>query len=193
MKNNADDRLRDLPQWSQPFTENLEDTETLAPAQVSQDSDSERTTKVAEKLMMHTTFTHFPKSRDCDVCLRTKITTAPCRRRTGEVSIPRGEKFRDLIKADYKVLNEECESRNNHRYAVVVQDLATQWIQSHPCKNKTSQETEEFTKVSRAIRKAKGHLHKKILGIFQNPVKIIGRQHLIDLRRMAFLNEEYKE
>ena len=33
------------------------------------------------------------------------------------------------------------ESRNNHRYAVVVQDLATQWIQSYPCKTKTSQET----------------------------------------------------
>ena len=31
--------------------------------------------------------------------------------------------------------------RNNHRYAVVVQDLATQWIQSFPCKTKNSQET----------------------------------------------------
>ena len=28
----------------------------------------------------------------------------------------------------------------NHRYAVVVQDLATQWIQSYQCKTKTSQE-----------------------------------------------------
>ena len=35
-----------------------------------------------------------------------------------------------------------CESRNNHRYAIVVQDLATQWIQSYPCKTKTSQETQ---------------------------------------------------
>ena len=35
-----------------------------------------------------------------------------------------------------------CESRNNHRYAVVVQDLATQWIQAYPCKTKTSQETQ---------------------------------------------------
>ena len=31
----------------------------------------------------------------------------------------------DLITADRKVLSEGCESRNNHRYAVVVQDLAT--------------------------------------------------------------------
>ena len=37
----------------------------------------------------------------------------------------------------------EGESRNNHPHAVVAQDLATQWIQSCPCKTKTSQETEE--------------------------------------------------
>ena len=47
----------------------------------------------------------------------------------------------DLITADHKVLSENWESRNNHRYAIVVQDLATQWIQSYPCKNKTSLET----------------------------------------------------
>ena len=41
-----------------------------------------------------------------------------------------------------EVLSEKVESRNNHRYAVVVQDLATQWIQAYPCKTKTSQETQ---------------------------------------------------
>ena len=45
--------------------------------------------------------------------------------------------------ADHKVLNDNCESRNNHRYAVVVLDLATQWIQAYPCQNKTSQETQK--------------------------------------------------
>ena len=39
-------------------------------------------------------------------------------------------------------IDDNCESRNNHRYAVVVQDLASQWIQSFACKNKTSQETQ---------------------------------------------------
>ena len=52
------------------------------------------------------------------------------------------KKFGDLITADHKVLSDNCESRNNHRYAAVVQDLATQWIQSYPCKTKTSQETQ---------------------------------------------------
>ena len=58
--------------------------------------------------------------------------------------VPRAGKFGDLITADPKILGEESESRNNHRYAVVVQDLATQWIQSYPCKTKTSQETERI-------------------------------------------------
>ena len=60
---------------------------------------------------------------------------------------PKGEtwtwgKFGDLMTADHKVLSEGCELRNIHRYAVVVQDLATQWIQAYPCKTNTSQETQ---------------------------------------------------
>ena len=85
--------------------------------------------------------THFPKDRNCEMCQRTKITRAPCRRRIGRV-VPRAKNFGDFITADHKVLSEGCGSRNNHRYAVVVQDLATQWIQSYPCKTKTSQETQ---------------------------------------------------
>ena len=57
-------------------------------------------------------------------------------------AVLRAENFGDLITADHKVLSDNCESRNNHRYAVVVQDLATQWIQAYPCKTKTSQETQ---------------------------------------------------
>ena len=64
----------------------------------SQDSDSERVTKVAER--------------------------SKNGRHTGEAP-PRAEKFGELITADHKVLNEECELRNNHRIAVVVLDLAT--------------------------------------------------------------------
>ena len=94
-----------------------------------------------EDLGKHSACTHFPKDRNCEICKRTKITRAPCRRRNGE-AVPRAEKFGDLITADHKVLSDNCESRNNHRYAVVVQDPATQWIQAYPCKNKTSQETQ---------------------------------------------------
>ena len=93
------------------------------------------------RIWVSTVFTSFPKDRNCEIRKRTKITRAPCRRRNGE-AVPRAEKFGDLITADHKVLSDNCESRNNNRYAVVVQDLATQWIQVYPCKTKTSQETQ---------------------------------------------------
>ena len=57
--------------------------------------------------------------------------------------VPRAEKLGDMITADHKILSEESESRNNHRYAVVVQDLATQWLQFCPCKTKSSQKTQK--------------------------------------------------
>ena len=69
---------------------------------------------------------------------RTKITRVPCKKRFG-TQIPRAEKFGDLMNADLKVLNEECEPRNSHRYAVLVQDLVTRIR----VKQETSQETEE--------------------------------------------------
>ena len=43
-----------------------------------------------------------------------------------------------LITTDHKMPSEECESRNNHRYAIVVQDSVTQWIQFYQCETKTS-------------------------------------------------------
>ena len=89
----------------------------------------------------HSIYTHFPKHRNCEICRRTKIIRSPWRKRTGEV-LPCAEFFCDLIAAYHKLLGKGCKSRNNHRYAVVVQDMATQWIQSYPCKTKTSQETE---------------------------------------------------
>ena len=110
-------------------------------ASSSHEVSSEPTFKRREDLGKHNVHTHFPKDRNCEICKRTKITRAPCRRRNGE-AVPRAEKIGDLITADHKVLSDNCESRNNHWYTVVVQDLATQRIQAYPCKTKTSQETQ---------------------------------------------------
>ena len=135
----------EIPEWLQEFRENLVDDEIPlqggSHASSSHEASLEPTTKRREDLGKHNVHTHFPKDRNCEICKRTKITRAPCRRRNGE-AVPRAVNFVDLITADHKVLSDNCESRNNHRYAVVVQDLATQWIQAYPCKNKTSQETQ---------------------------------------------------
>ena len=97
----------------------------------------------------------FPKDPNCHICLKTKIIRASCRRHAGTV-VPRAENFGDLITADHKIFSEESESRNNHLFAVVAQDLATQWIQSYLCKTKTSQETQKnLMKFLEATRKPK--------------------------------------
>ena len=58
-----------------------------------------------EDLGKHNVHTHFPKDRNCEICKRTKITRAPCRRRNGE-AVPRAVNFGDLITADHKVLSD---------------------------------------------------------------------------------------
>ena len=134
----------DILEWLQEFMENLVDEEIPAHgdshASSSHEASLEPIFKRSEDLGKHSVHTHFLKDRNCEICERTKITRAPCRRRNGG-AVLRAENFGDLITADHKVLSEGCESRNSHRYAVVVQDLATQWIQSYPCKTKTSQDT----------------------------------------------------
>ena len=55
--------------------------------------------KVVSGSGKHSIFSHFPKDRNCDICLRTQITRASCRRRAGTV-VPRAEKLGDLITED---------------------------------------------------------------------------------------------
>ena len=47
-----------------------------------------------------------------------------------------------MITADHQVLDEEQLCRLHHRYAAVVQDLATQWIENYPCKSISAQEAQ---------------------------------------------------
>ena len=135
----------EIPEWLQEFREILVDDEIPvhggSHASSSHEASLEPIFKRREDLGKHNVHTHFPKDRNCEICKRTKITRAQCRRRNGG-TVPRAENFGDLIAADQKVLSDNCESRNNHRCAVVVQDLATQWVQAYPCKTKTSRETQ---------------------------------------------------
>ena len=84
-------------------------------ASSSHEVSSEPIFKRREDLGKHSVYIHFPKDRNCEICQRTKMTRAPCRRRNCG-TVPRAENF--------GVLSDNCESRNNHRYAVVVQDLS---------------------------------------------------------------------
>ena len=148
------DISHELPHWLQELRENLVDESVPFKRRRNPDPGHRDTASSFHELPMesrakvepgsgeHSVHTHFPKDPNFDICLKTKITRASCRRRAGTVVL-RAEHCGDLNTADHKALSEESESWNTHRYAVVVQDSATQWLQSYQCNTKTSQETQK--------------------------------------------------
>ena len=121
------DRLQDLPRWSEELTEKLVEPRSTSSGTDRKDPQEPlrpailpaKAPKVKQRLFMH-----FPKDPNCGTCKRKKVT-----RRSSQSHVRRTTEFGNVITADNKVLNEEGESRNNQRYAIVVQDLATQWIE----------------------------------------------------------------
>ena len=96
-RNPCDDS--EIPEWLQELRENLVDDEIPlqggSHASSSHEASLEPTTKRREDLGKHNVHTLFPKDRNCEICKRTKITRAPCRRRNGE-AVPRAVNFGDL-------------------------------------------------------------------------------------------------
>ena len=94
-----------------------------------------------------------------------------------------------FLPTSHKVLSEESESRNKHRCAVVVQDLATQWIQSYLCKTKTSEETQKsLMKFLEPTRKPKSFtltIPWNVPSLVRNYPGIIARQHHTDQKQMG--------
>ena len=196
----GDPLCSEIPEWLQEFRENLVDDRVPerrdSHASSSHEPSLEPTPTRSVDLGKHSVYTHFPKDRNCEICKRTKITRAPCRRRNGE-AVPRAEIFGDLITADHKVLSDNCESRNNHRYAVVVQDLATQWIQAYPCKTKTSQETQrslqKFLEPDKNPKSFKLTIPWNSAKLVKISPGIIARLHHTDQKQMGMLKEQCAE
>ena len=80
----------DIPEWLQEFRENLVDDRVPehrdSHASSSHGPSLELAPARSEDLGKHSVDTHFPKDRNCEICQRTKITRALCRRRIGEES-----------------------------------------------------------------------------------------------------------
>ena len=183
------DLLQDVPVWLQDFKENHADT-NAQPHQLSPSSSHELPieprAKVVPGLDERGVSSHFPKDRNCDICLRSKITRASCRRRTGTV-MPKAEIHGDLITADQKVLSERGESRHIHRYALGGARFGTSMV--------TIQETQKMKFRSR--RENQKSFTLTIPWNLAKPVKIfpgiIVRQHLTDQKRMRLLREQCAE
>ena len=76
----------DIPEWLQEIRENLVDDRVPERRDLHASSSyglSVEPTRSAD-LGKHSVYTHFPKDRNCEICQRTKITRAPCRRRIGK-------------------------------------------------------------------------------------------------------------
>ena len=119
-KEQSESLCSEIQEWLQEFREMLVDDEIPvhgnSHASSSHEASLEPTIKRREDLGKHSVFSHFPKDRNCEICQRTKITRVPCRRRSSELCIVL-KILGDLITADHKVLSDNCESRNSHRYA----------------------------------------------------------------------------
>ena len=83
----------DLAEWLQEFRHGLVDESVPEHRDASSSSHelpSESRAKTEPGSGEHSVFSHFPEDPNSDICLRTKITRASCRRRTGTV-VPRVE------------------------------------------------------------------------------------------------------
>ena len=153
----------EIPEWLQELREKLVDDEIPlhgdSHASSSHEVSLEPIFKKSEDLGKHSIYTHFPKDRNCEICKRTKITRAPCRRRKGEAA-PRAAHFGDLITADHKVPSDNCESRNKSSICCRGAGLG------HPMDPSVSVQKQNFTrnpeklaKVPGTREETKSHLH----------------------------------
>ena len=166
--------LQDVPEWLQDFKENLVD-KNAQPHQHSSSSSRELPMESRGKVVAgpgkH--YSHFPKLRNCDICFRTKITRASCRRRTGTV-VPKAENFW------------WCNSRGSQssqwRMWITTQSLirccgtrfGNSVVTILPTQNKNfSGNPEEPTEVPGADKETKSHLHWQFLRNLQRLWRII--------------------
>ena len=103
-----------------------------------------RSRVISSKFNCHNLFTHFPKCGECPVCQATKTTRARCpiKGNAKPTDLPEPKKFGDRISLDHAVLNEEDGHYNqlgeSPKFALVIQDAFTKWLESDPCPTKTA-------------------------------------------------------
>ena len=148
--------------WTSPWTKRL--TREFSPWTLLRAAE----TSGIAKQSVHS---QLPKDRNIEVCQRTKIRRAPCRRCTGGV-------------VDY-------------RYAVVVQDSTTQWIQSYPCTKELRGKLKGAWKSSWTRPRSQYSFALTILWSLARLLKIsrgiIAHQPLTVQKRMGLLREHYAE
>ena len=109
-----------------------------------------------------------PTDSNCEARRRTKVTRASCRinlqkkkKKTTDLTMWRQQTTMFKIKRK--------KSRLYHKYAVVVQDEATKWVERCPCKNQSSSgDCREVSKILTSIRKSRIHFLEQFSGIYES-------------------------
>ena len=164
---NKEDQTQGILVWLQPITVNPEDLEAYVLAHSS-----------AREIRFGRWCFKRRDTKNWSTSILTHF------RKKQKRSVLRAENYGDLITAEHKVLNEGRESRNNHRYAVVV--LATHW---NPCQTKTSQETDsnlrKFTETAAAAKRLFIRtIHYNLASIVKNYHGITAQLHFINQKHV---------
>ena len=145
----------------------------------------------------HRVYTHFPKDWNCEICQRTKITRAPCRRRNGG-AVPRAERFDDMITA-------ESQSSQWKMWISKQSSMSQSWCRTWPpngsmhilAKQKLHKKHREACKSSWSRMRTLKSFTLTIPWNLAKPVKIfpgiIVRQQHTDRKQMGLLKEQCAE
>ena len=90
----------------------------------------------------HNQFTHFPLDMHCEICKLVKSTRSACK--SGTVPEPDGlppaDRFGDRLTADHKTLADDQSARGGERYALIIQDEYSKWIQAYATRTRSHEE-----------------------------------------------------
>ena len=150
-------RLLDLLEWWEEFTENLDDTQAPAPAHVSQDSDSERPTKWQRNqgstvFILTSRRTELAKSASEPKSQGLLAKDALGKQYIGQKSLVTWQRL--ITKSSSRKVNLET----------ITGTLS--WYKILPLEDFTG-DGEEFTKVPRAVTQGKTNSHRQFTGIWQ--------------------------
>ena len=166
-RRDADDRLRDLPDWLEEFTDNLQTTELPASAHGSQNSDSERPPKVVSKSRKHNIQMQFPQDRNCDVCLRTKMTSLLQKTHWRSSTSCRKVCWLDNGGSQSPQWGMWIQRQSPVRCRCTRSYYSVDSISSVQNKN-FSGDGKEFVKILGAVTQTKSHLHWQLIEIWKN-------------------------
>ena len=102
----------------------------------------------------HNVFTHFPKCPGCDICDATKMQKTSARIVTGKdpEDRPPPAAFGDMLTADHKVMAQDEISKAGDKYALVIVDRFTKWLQAFPCKTKATPEAKSMFQILNSLQ-----------------------------------------